>query len=222
MLRGSRTTLLVLTVAGGIVLGKLVLEDVLGIDLGLLVTSMPTDSRLAPAALVAGLLIIDILLPVPSSLVMIAAGRLLGMTWGTTVALAGSLAGQWLGYELARAWGRPLATRFAGTGDISRMESLLARHGAAMVVATRALPIALETTSLVAGLARMPRATYLAAAALGTAPIVAIYAWAGAYAGDTGNLIPGAILLLALGGTGWMLSRRTRRARPPSSAASRD
>jgi uncharacterized membrane protein YdjX (TVP38/TMEM64 family) len=76
-------------------------------------------------------------------------------------------------------------------------------------VITRALPVVLETVSVVAGLAGMRRATFLLAALVGTAPIVVVYAYAGAFARDTGNLVPAVIILLAVAATGWMVTRRT-------------
>jgi 3-dehydroquinate synthase len=148
-----------------------------------------TEPGLGTAALLFGLLTVDIILPVPSSLVMIASGSLLGIVWGSAVALAGSLGGQWLGYELARRYGQAAAVRLVGPGELDRMATLMARHGAVAVVVTRALPI-------------------LLAALAGTAPIVIVYAWAGAVARDTGTLIPAVIILLGVAATGWMVTRR--------------
>ena len=126
-----------------------------------------------------------------------------GVWWGSAVALAGSLCGQWLGYELARRYGRTAAVRLVGPAELDRMGALMARHGAVAVVVTRALPIELETVSVVAGLAGMRRSTFLLAALVGTTPIVLVYAWAGAVARDTGTLIPAVIILLGVAATGW-------------------
>lgn len=209
MPRLSRAAGLILAIAAGVILSKLVLENLLGIDLAGLVTRGAADPGVGTIAVVFTLLAVDILLPVPSSIVMILSGSLLGVLWGSVVSLAGSLGGQWVGYELARRYGRPAATRLVGDQDLRHMSDLMARHGAVAVVVTRALPVVLETVSVVAGLAGMRRATFLMAALVGTAPIVVAYAYAGAFARDTGNLVPAVIILVAVAATGWMVTRRT-------------
>lgn len=209
MPRLSRTAGLILAIAAGVILSKLVIENLLGLDLSTLVTRWADDPGLGTVAVVFALLAVDILLPVPSSLVMILSGSLLGVMWGSVVSLAGSLGGQWMGYELARRYGRAAAARLVGDQDLRHMSDLMARHGAVAVVVTRALPVVLETVSVVAGLAGMRRATFLLAALAGTAPIVVVYAYAGAVARDTGNLVPAVLILVAVAATGWMLTRRT-------------
>lgn len=63
------------------------------------------------AAVLSMLLATDIILPVPSSVVSVAAGMFLGFLWGTLASLTGMtiscLAGYWLGSK----FGRPLVTR---------------------------------------------------------------------------------------------------------------
>lgn len=209
MPRLPRAAVLILGIAAVVVLSKLIIENSLGLDLSTFVTRWADDPGLGTAAVVFTLLAVDILLPVPSSLVMILSGGLLGVFWGAVVSLAGSLGGQWVGYELAKRYGRPAAARLVGDQDLTRLTDLMARHGAVAVVITRALPIVLETVSVVAGLSGMRRSTFLLAAFAGTAPIVVVYAYAGAFARDTGNLVPAVLILIAIAATGWMLTRRT-------------
>jgi uncharacterized membrane protein YdjX (TVP38/TMEM64 family) len=78
----------------------------------------------------------------------------------------------------------------------------------------------METMSLVAGVSTMRRRTFLWASAIGTAPIVVIYAYAGAMSRNTGSLIPAIVILIAVGGAGLVWYRATRPV--PSSEASRD
>lgn len=208
MPRVSRTAGLILGIAATIVLSKVLIENVLGVDLAGMITSWAADPGLGTATLVFVLLAVDILLPVPSSLVMLLSGSLLGVFWGSLVSLAGSLGGQALGYELARRYGRPATTRLVGDQDLRSTTDLMARYGAVLVVATRALPVVLETVSVVAGLAGMSRTRFLGAAFAGTAPIVVVYAYAGAVARDTGSLVPAVVILLAVAATGWLVTRR--------------
>src|SRR5688572_8967988 len=66
----------------------------------------------APAALAGvGLLVVDAVLPVPSSLVMIAFGALFGVAMGTLLSLFGSLGAMLVGFAIGRRGGS-LVTRF--------------------------------------------------------------------------------------------------------------
>jgi uncharacterized membrane protein YdjX (TVP38/TMEM64 family) len=69
--------------------------------------------------------------------------------------------------------------------------------------------------SLVAGLSRMPRRVFLGASVVGTAPIVVVYAYAGALSRAVGSVLPGVIILIAIGATAWIWYRT----RQPGSAA---
>ena len=53
----------------------------------------------------------------------------------------------------------------------------------------------------------MNRGSFLTASLLGTAPIVVIYAYAGAVSRRTGSLVPAVIMLIAVAGLGWILFR---------------
>jgi uncharacterized membrane protein YdjX (TVP38/TMEM64 family) len=65
----------------------------------------------------------------------------------------------------------------------------------------------METMSIVAGLSTMPRRSFLIASAIGTAPIVVVYAYAGAMAKETGSLVPAIVILLAVAAAGWIWYR---------------
>lgn len=203
----NRTVLLVGAMAAFVVVSKLLVENVLGVDIAPALRHWIANPGLGSAAVIAGLLAADILLPIPSSLVMLLSGAAFGVTWGSVVALAGSIGGEWVGFEVARRYGRPAAARLVGDDDIDRLSSVFARHGIAAVIVTRALPVVMETTSVVAGLSRMGRLPFLAASVAGTAPIVVIYAWAGAASRDAGSLVPAVVIAIAMAGLGAILYR---------------
>jgi uncharacterized membrane protein YdjX (TVP38/TMEM64 family) len=200
-------------VALTVIASKLALENVLGIDLGEALARWADAPGAGAAAAVIGLLAVDILLPVPSSFVMIASGALFGVAGGAVLSLVGSIGGEWLGFELARRYGIRAARRLVGDTDLTRLQAIMARHGAAAIVVSRALPVMMETMSVIAGLSGMRRSTFLKASLLGTVPIVIVYAWAGAVARDTGNLVPVIMIVLAVAAAGWVWfrSREDRR-----------
>lgn len=210
MPRLSRSAVLVLAVAATVIALKLIVENLFGINLGDVLTRWSHDPGPGTVAIIITLLAVDILLPVPSSFVMLASGALFGVAWGSVVSLVGSIGGEWFGFELVRRFGAPFARRLAGADDLQRLSGLMTRHGAAAVVATRALPVVMETMSVVAGLSAMPRRTFLGASLLGTAPVAVIYAWAGASSRDTGSLIPAVVMLIAVTAVGWIWYRAAR------------
>ena len=199
--------LLIALVAGAVIASKLLLEDGLGILPEPTVRSWVEDAGAVSAFTIVTLLAIDILLPVPSSLVMILSGAAFGVYWGSLLAFVGSVGGEWLGFEVVRRYGKRASSKIAGEEEIARIERLFARHGAAVVAMTRALPIVMETTSVVAGLSTMRRSTFLLASAIGTAPIVVVYAYAGMVSRQTGSLIPAVVILIAVAGCGWIWYR---------------
>ena len=76
---------------------------------------------------------------------------------------------------------------------------------------TRALPVVMETMSVVAGVSTMRRRTFLVASAIGTAPIVIVYAYAGAMSRETGSLVPAIVILVGVAAAGWVWYRARMR-----------
>ncbi|HUQ89651.1 MAG TPA: VTT domain-containing protein [Vicinamibacterales bacterium] len=217
----KRTIALIAIVAVFVIGSKLLIENVLGFSFEPWARSWMAHAGVSGGAVVIGLLAADIFIPVPSSIVMILSGAAFGVVWGSLLAFVGSIGGEWLGFELARTYGTSLSTRFIGdAAERQRLNDALMTHGAAAIVVTRALPVVMETMSIVAGLSPMRRSTFLIASTIGTAPIVVVYAYAGAKSRETGSLVPAIVILMAVAATGWIWYRAIRKG--PSSAASHD
>jgi uncharacterized membrane protein YdjX (TVP38/TMEM64 family) len=215
-----RTVALIAIVAGVVIGSKLLVENVLGLSFEPWARSWMTAAGPSAAVVVIGLLAADIFIPVPSSVVMVLSGAAFGVWWGALLAFVGSISGEWLGFELARKYGTSLSTRFIGDeNERRRLNDALVTHGAAAIAVTRALPVVMETMSIVAGLSPMRRSTFLIASTIGTAPIVVVYAYAGAKSRETGSLVPAIVILLAVAAAGWIWYRAIRSA--PSSSTSR-
>jgi uncharacterized membrane protein YdjX (TVP38/TMEM64 family) len=212
----KKTIALIAIVAAFVIGSKLLLENFLGISLEPSARSWMADSGTTGAAAVIGLLAADIFIPVPSSIVMVLSGAAFGVVWGSVLAFIGSIGGEWLGFELARKYGTSLSTRFIGdAAERERLNRILLTHGAAAVAVTRALPVVMETMSVVAGLSTMKRRTFLIASAIGTLPIVVVYAYAGAMSREMDSVVPALVILIAVAATGWVWYRSIRT--PPSS-----
>ena len=127
-----------------------------------------------------GLLVADLLLPIPSTLVMSALGLAYGTWLGGLYAAAGTMLAGLVAYALSRWLGRPLALRLAGEEGLRAGEGLFARGGAWLVAGSRCLPILPEAVACLAGLHRMPFRTFLFALACGSVPTGFLFAAIGA------------------------------------------
>ena len=199
-----RCLTLVAMVAGAIIASKLLFENVLGMTFESAAAAWMAHAGAGSALTVVTLLAIDIFLPVPSSLVMVLSGAAFGVVWGSALSLIGSVGGEWLGFELARRYGRRFSGRVVGDSEIRQLERQFARYGATAVAVTRALPVVMETMSVVAGLSRMRRSTFLISSVVGTLPIVVVYAYAGAVSRQSGSLVPAIVILIAVAGAAWI------------------
>jgi uncharacterized membrane protein YdjX (TVP38/TMEM64 family) len=117
------------------------------------------------------LLISDLVLPVPNTMVMAALGVIYGPLIGGLVSVLGNVLSGLLGYSLCRRFGRPLAVRLIGDADLRAGEQLFARSGGIIVATSRWLPVLPEVISCMAGLARMSFASFVLALLCGSVPL---------------------------------------------------
>ncbi len=146
-----------------------------------------------------GLLTIDILLPIPSAVVIGFLGIVYGTVLGGMIAMAGLLLNGVLGYLICRALGRRLAIRLAGESSLDKADRLFAQHGGWIVAISRSLPVLAEAVAMSAGLAAMPVSRMLLAMVIGIVPVAFLYAWLGSLgAGDPMLVIAACLGLSAL------------------------
>jgi uncharacterized membrane protein YdjX (TVP38/TMEM64 family) len=152
-----------------------------------------------PLAAVIGvlLLVADVFLPVPSSLVMLAHGTLFGVAGGTALSLIGSVASALTGFAVGRA-GKGAVRRFVTEREHERAGALLERWGVLAIAVTRPVPILAETVAIMAGSSPLTWGQTALAAAAGSIAPAAVYAWAGAHAHGVANhvLAFGGVLLI--------------------------
>lgn len=165
--------------------------------------------RLA-AALGVGLLVADVVLPVPSSLVMFALGALFGVTAGTALSAAGGVGATLAGFGIGRR-GRGWVERTVRAGDRARVERLMREWGELAVIASRPIPILAETVAVVAGTTGMGWARVTLLGAAGVVPTALVYAMAGASASSPGGGLTAFLLVCAAAGAFWIAGRSLRR-----------
>ena len=164
----------------------------------------------AAALIGIGLLIADVLLPVPASLVMIAHGALFGVVWGTVLSLLGALGAGIFGFWLGRRGGS-LVDRLVPADERRRADALLRAWGDLAIVVTRPVPILAETLAILAGTSPMTWPRMLAATLGGSLPAALIYALTGATARTLNDVPLVFALVLLVAGLFWAVGKRLRK-----------
>jgi len=117
------------------------------------------------------LLIADIVLPVPSTVVMSALGWMYGWWLGGLISASGSFLAGAVAYVACRWLGRGAARWIAGESGLRRAEEIFATRGGWLVALSRWMPVLPEAVACLAGLARMPPRVFFPALACGSVPV---------------------------------------------------
>ena len=199
-------------------------------DVTLLVEPVDSIGARGLAAWVGvGLLVADIVLPVPSSVVMLAHGALFGVIPGAALSLLGRTGNAVVGVLIGRGAGNILSRRARrrSAADAGKGAELVGRWGIAAVVFTRPIPVLAESTLVAAAAMGLSPAAVVGAAVVGALPEALLYAVAGDIATSYAN---GAIVfvgVIVLAAAAWAVTgriestRSRRRADTDEAAASR-
>ncbi len=155
-----------------------------------------TDTRLF-TALAAGLLIADVLLPVPSSIVLGVLGAHLALPQSWLLGWLALTCGHFIGYLLGRLWPQ----RFAPRVDASPVVFAL--------VVSRAVPVFAEAMTFAAGAARIPVPQFVFACLAGNCVYSLALTLAGAALISGDHIFVSTVLVLLVVATVvWWLARR--------------
>jgi len=175
-------------------------------------TALMTDTLMAArghavlaGAAIALILLVDILLPVPSSLVSGFAGAALGFWGGAFAIWLGMSGGCLLGYGLGRSAGHAAMRRVVGPEETERARRMLSGAGGVALVVTRAVPVLAETLVLGAGAARMPLGPFLLLTGAANLAVALAYAAVGALALSADSFLLFFFGLAALPAVSWLL-----------------
>lgn len=156
---------------------------------------------------VVGLLAVDILLPIPSSLVMVGSAVALPVPAAFLACFAGLMLGCGIGYGLGHRLGEPLLARMAGAERRAALAGWFARHGVAIVALCRPIPMLAELSVVMAGSARAPLQPFLLTSAAANAAVAAIYVALGSRVSDTWTFLAAFAASCLVPALGWLLLR---------------
>lgn len=167
-----------------------------------------------PAAMIGvTLLVADVVLPIPSSGVMVAQGAVFGLVYGALLSLVGGTGATLVGFLVGQR-SRRLVNRLVPLDQQARGAELLERHGMWAIVATRPVPVLAETVAILAGTSMsMPWWKVAAAGAIGNLVPAVAYAAAGAYAATFVNGLAVFAAVVAVALLTWALQSRWARVR---------
>lgn len=164
------------------------------------------------------LLVLDVFLPVPSSLVAILSGRILGPAGGFVLNWVGITLGHVVGFGLARRGGRPLAIRLLGEDGLARAGTEWGRGSTASLVLSRPLPVLAEAVAMYAGLSTIPLRRFALVVSIANLPHAAIYAFAGAGSVEAGGALWVSLAALGVPTAAWLAFQARRRGRDSPTA----
>jgi uncharacterized membrane protein YdjX (TVP38/TMEM64 family) len=153
---------------------------------------------LGTALIGGGLLVSDVLLPIPSSIIIMLNGKLFGAVVGTLISLVGTMGSSVLAFYIGRCGG-PLLDRVMSPEEHARGNAMLKNWGPLAIIVTRPIPLLAESVSVMAGTSPMSWRSMLLASLAGNIPACAIYATTGA---SVDKVTDPLMLLVVVTGTG--------------------
>lgn len=212
-----KTYAIVAGIIATLVLISFLIVEVLGIPILVDPTDQLNGGGIGAAMLGGGLLLADVFIPVPSSVIMIAHGAVFGVLGGTLLSLvasvSGAMIGWWVGYR-GSGWLR----RVVSPTEQARAQALLERWGVLAIIVSRFIPIIAETVAIMSGTTNLGWRKVFVATTAGTLPASLIYAIAGTV---TTDLASGFLVMLAVvtvAAVAWLLGQRLA---PPHKAFER-
>jgi uncharacterized membrane protein YdjX (TVP38/TMEM64 family) len=149
-------------------------------------------------------LCLDLVLPVPSSIVMALSGKLLGFWAGGVASFVGAISATMLGYMVCYAGGTTVFRRFVRDKDADKVIAWFEKYGIYAIILSRPIPMVTEILSCTSGLYKVPIRQFIFASVLGTLPICFVYSYFGQQ-GGAGDYWPLVWVSLIIPALGWLV-----------------
>lgn len=146
---------------------------------------------------VVGLLVVDLLLPVPSSVVCTLAGAILGSIMGVLVCWIGLNLSALLGYLLSRWLGPRFVKKFSSEETIAETISWVERFGPWGLVVCRSLPVLAEASVFFVGMHSMQSKRFWPPVVFANLGISITYCTMGGFAAEQGWFVTAVAIAIA-------------------------
>lgn len=151
------------------------------------------------------LLVGDLLMSVPSSILMTLAGSVYGTVIGTVVGSVGSLLSSIIGFVVCRRFGGSITRRLISEKEIETMNKWFRRWGEGILILSRMLSMLPETMSCFAGLTRISFLRFRVLITIGTVPMAFFYSYFGSRSQTLADWSIPLILGVVVPGILWIL-----------------
>ncbi|MBD3228063.1 MAG: hypothetical protein GF329_07725 [Candidatus Lokiarchaeota archaeon] len=130
-----------------------------------------------------------LLVPIPSEIVLLAAGMIWQFIGGGIMGIIGSMAAGLLCFYVSRKGGRPLAEKFVGKTAIDMADEYINKYGIVTIIIARFLPfIAFDPISYASGLVDLDIKKYSIATLIGSVPRAFFYSYLGSILISAGDI----------------------------------
>ena len=167
-----------------------------------------TDAVWVPLVLIV-LMLLHTLVPVPAELLALVAGMLLGPWWGVCTMWVGAMGGAYLGFFLARAFGRDLVERFAEHHRLQRFQNWIPANDILVLLGIRLLPVlSFNLINYALGLTRIGWWRFTWTTALGILPMTVVSVVFGAHLHSWKVLLLLTLVAFGVCSAGFLVVRR--------------
>ena len=198
---------LVATVIAVLILASFLLVEALQVPLLTDPTDRMREGGWIAAVTGGGLLLADVFIPIPSSVIMITHGVIFGILGGFVLSLVASVGGAMIGWWVGHRGGRWM-DRIVSPKEKAQANDFIVRYGLLAIIISRLIPIVAETVAIMSGTTNLGWKRVLIATTIGAAPPALIYAIAGEATDDfaSGALVTACVIIVA--GIAWFVGRR--------------
>jgi uncharacterized membrane protein YdjX (TVP38/TMEM64 family) len=172
----------------------LLLESTFGLSARLEFSLLHLQKSWEAALVIYFLLILDILIPIPSSIVMVLSGTLFGWFVGGLITIIGSLSSAYLNFFVSRALVRKKALATLKPTELNYLTRLKESQGESIILLTRMIPLVSETISSLAGIVGMNTKRFVLLNFIGFLPVTFFYSFVGEHFKDSPTSIMGFLI----------------------------
>ena len=165
--------------------------------------NMLMDNKLKYALFSFILMVSDILLPIPSSIVLFSNGLVLGMLGGFLLSMLSVMAASIIGYGL----GRFFSSKFNSMISTQAAAHLYRKYGFLSIFLTRGIPILSESVTLICGYNKIEFRSFLLLNLIGYVPVCFIYAYFGEYGSHADHFLLSFALSIVLSLLFWFFGK---------------